>query len=81
MPLILFPLLRFLFAVLSIAGPRIRRPLVVLSLALDAVLLAALVAALARGGPVQMTVGGVAEGSGCSDLEGLLRGPETWEVV
>jgi multicomponent Na+:H+ antiporter subunit D len=66
MPLILLPLLRFLFAVLSIAGPRIRRTLVVLSLALDGLLLAALVAAWGRGGPVQITAGGVAEGIGIS---------------
>ncbi len=66
MPLILLPLLRFVFAILSIAVARIRRPLVVLSLALDGLLLAVLVAVLARGESVQITVGGVAEGIGIS---------------
>ena len=64
MPLILLPLLRFVFAVLSITFTRARRALLVSSLVLDAALLASLIASFAQGEPVLLTVGGVSHGLG-----------------
>jgi len=66
MPLILLPLLRFLIAVLSISIARARRPLAVVSHAVDAAMLAWLAASLARGTPVGWTLGSGSAGIGIS---------------
>lgn len=83
MPLILLPLLRFVFAVLSIAVARARRPLIVLSLIIDGALLAALIVRLAGGEPAMLTVGGVPEGIGISmfgDRIGLTFAVLAWSL-
>ncbi|GAG40621.1 unnamed protein product, partial [marine sediment metagenome] len=66
MPLILLPLLRFVFAILSISFARARKPFTILSHLIDAVLLSQLVLTLARGTPELITVGGAPAGIGIS---------------
>ena len=66
MNLILLPLLRFVFAVLTISFTRARKPLTILSHLIDAALLTQLVLALVRGTPELITVGGAPVGIGIS---------------
>ena len=66
MPLILLPLLRFVFAILSISFARARKPFTILSHLIDAVFLSQLVLTLARGTPELITVGGAPAGIGIS---------------
>jgi len=66
MPLILLPLLRFTFAILSISLARARKPLIILSHLIDAALLSQLALTLVRGAPELITVGGAPGGIGIS---------------
>ncbi|MFC2107920.1 complex I subunit 5 family protein [Candidatus Bipolaricaulota bacterium] len=66
MPLILLPLLRFAFAVLTITFARARKLLTIVSHLIDAVLLSQLVLSLVRGVPELITVGGAPAGIGIS---------------
>ena len=66
MPLILLPLLRFAFAVLTISFARARKPLTIVSHLIDAALLSQLVLTLVRGTPELITVGGAPAGIGIS---------------
>ena len=66
MPLILLPLLRFVFAILSISFSRARKAFAILSHLIDAGLLCQLVLLLVRGTPEFLTVGGAPSGIGIS---------------
>ena len=66
MPLILLPLLRFMFAILSISFARARKLLTIVSHVIDAVLLSQLVLSLVRATPEMVAVGGAPEGIGIS---------------
>ena len=66
MPLILLPLLRFVFAILSISFTRARKAFAVLSHVIDAILLSQLVLMLVRGTPELVTVGSAPAGIGIS---------------
>ncbi|TFH06520.1 MAG: hypothetical protein E4H08_10910 [Candidatus Atribacteria bacterium] len=66
MPLILLPLLRFLFAILSISFARARKALAILSHLIDAGLLGHLTLLLVRGTPEVVAVGGAPAGIGIS---------------
>ena len=69
MPLVLLPLIRFVFAILTISFVRARKTLTILSHLIDAALLSQLMLVLVRGTPELITVGGASAGT-CS------RGPE-----
>ena len=66
MPLILLPLLRFVFAILSISFSRARKVFTVVSHVIDAALLSQLALLLIRGTPESLVVGGAPSGIGIS---------------
>ena len=66
MPLILLPLLRFVFAILSISFSRARKVFTVVSHLIDAALLSHLTLLLVRGTPELLVVGGAPSGIGIS---------------
>lgn len=81
MPLILLPLLRFVFAILSISFTRARKPFTILSHLVDAALLSHLVLTLVRGTPELVIVGGSPVGIGISmigDQIGLTFAALAW---
>ena len=81
MPLILLPLLRFVFAILSISFVRARKPFTILSHLVDAVFLSQLILTLVRGTPELITVGGAPVGIGISmigDQAGLTFAALAW---
>jgi len=81
MQLILLPLLRFVFAILTITFSKARKPLTILSHLLDALLLSQLVLLLLRGTPQAFTVGGAPVGLGIpliGDQNGLTFAVLAW---
>lgn len=81
MALILLPLLRFLFAILTITFARARKLITILSHVIDAVLLSQLALMLVRGSPELLAVGGAPAGIGISligDQVGLTFAVLAW---
>jgi multicomponent Na+:H+ antiporter subunit D len=81
MPLILLPLLRFVFATLTISFARARKLFTILSHIIDAALLSQLALMLVRGTPEMVSVGGAPAGIGISligDQVGLTFAVLAW---
>jgi len=66
MPLILLPLVRFVFAILTISFAKARKAFAILSHVVDAALLGHLLMLLVRGAPTSITIGGAPIGIGIS---------------